>query len=551
MPNWNEHYGAAGSNAGLEHQLNASSLRIDASAIGDTSAVGEIVRLSELIRERSISWANQARALKFEMEFQAVEQERKRIAKELHDEALPLLARLQRTISQSSEKTAEQGYLPDSLSFELHKVTQSLRDLLGELHPVDLQELGLVAALDGLCQRYSRSGCSQLAFRSRLDDCPLSELQQLSIYRAIQLVLKAVSKVNDGRLQVFYEQNHGKIYLSISSQTESLSIARFFLHDLEEPAIDSFFAWCSIAGAQVELSPAGIVVESEAKVVFPARPLTDSEARAYLKFPCALNLSIELPKETVEKHAQASFEATSCSVGELEQERIEELSAIVSHAQEEWARLASKDLSVITTVAVAMERQRLLGEIEELVRPALRRTRELLSTSPTDPLELRQRLFEVERAVGNSIARVYPPELENMSILALIRLLVARFERATLIATKLIASDSDAGTLVTNAKLSAYRIVQELLHNIEKHAAASNTLVIVEHSQERLLVCIEDDGIGCSGESQMHSLGIRTIQERAREIGARVCWQKSISYANGTLVTITIPACSIRQSPKS
>lgn len=539
-----------------------------ASADPGAAAENETARLCELIRRRSYIWSNQARALKFEMEFKAIEQERKRIAKELHDEALPLLARLQRLTQQSTPQSA----VHKSLSDELHSLTECLRALLGELHPVDLQELGLIAALNGLCQRYSRMGRSRLIFKSNCEECSLSQLQQLSIYRAIQLVLKAFSKSTSSKLQVAYAQRNGKICLGISSQSHNFSIAKFFLHELAEAAVDSFFAWCSLAGVAVQLSPANLLIEDNNEVMFSAQNLTKSETEAYLKFPCALLLSIEPPQSCLTHQAFVEPANSALAIGALEQERIEELATIVSHVQQEWARLAGKDLSVIAAMAVAAERQRLTKEIDALIAPTLKRTRQLVASRPgLAGREFYAKLDEIERAINNSIAQVYPPELDKLNLQALIRLLALRFQRATLTNIRVLAEKQENCHLTTEAKFAAYRIVQEILHNIEKHSAATHTVILIEQMKDRLLICIEDNGIGCIDknlnlnlnrnlnlyqeqnqsdyqsrcQSQIQSRGIRTIRDRASEIGALVSWQESISYENGTLVTISIPTISM------
>ncbi len=65
-----------------------------------------LTALSLQILERTMAWSDQARAHKYETEFKLIEQERRRVAKELHDEVLPHLSRLVRTL-QSKEKGIE------------------------------------------------------------------------------------------------------------------------------------------------------------------------------------------------------------------------------------------------------------------------------------------------------------------------------------------------------------------------------------------------------------------------------------------------------------
>jgi len=106
----------------------------------------------------------------FEFEFQAIERERHRVAKELHDEVLPSLARLIRSI-ESQNSNGEH----DQLIQELHNVVDAFRDVLGELHPVDLEELGLVAGLSNICSRYARLTDLSITFNEGSEHCSLKE----------------------------------------------------------------------------------------------------------------------------------------------------------------------------------------------------------------------------------------------------------------------------------------------------------------------------------------------------------------------------------------
>src|SRR5262245_54266165 len=145
--------------------------------------------LNALIQNRGAQWSEHARAIRFDIEFKAIENEKRRVAKELHDEILPSLARLIRSV-QTFTDTDRVSLLVD----ELHHTVSTFRDLLGELHAFDLEELGLVPALSNLCARYKRLTVKTIVFNEESEECGLSDLQQLSLYRAMQLALKIFSE---------------------------------------------------------------------------------------------------------------------------------------------------------------------------------------------------------------------------------------------------------------------------------------------------------------------------------------------------------------------
>ncbi|MBA4078415.1 MAG: hypothetical protein C0508_25525, partial [Cyanobacteria bacterium PR.023] len=78
-----------------------------------------LTALSLQILERTMAWSDQARAHKYETDFKLIEQERRRVAKELHDEVLPHLSRLVRTL-QSKEKDLEKDTETKHIVSALH-----------------------------------------------------------------------------------------------------------------------------------------------------------------------------------------------------------------------------------------------------------------------------------------------------------------------------------------------------------------------------------------------------------------------------------------------
>ncbi|MBI2801970.1 MAG: HAMP domain-containing protein [Gammaproteobacteria bacterium] len=71
--------------------------------------------------------------------------------------------------------------------------------------------------------------------------------------------------------------------------------------------------------------------------------------------------------------------------------------------------------------------------------------------------------------------------------------------------------------------INLYRIVQEALTNISKHAAATNASVVLEHrgtatGPGTLMLTIADDGVGFSSRTQRRGLGLVGIYERVRAV---------------------------------
>ncbi len=73
--------------------------------------------------------------------------------------------------------------------------------------------------------------------------------------------------------------------------------------------------------------------------------------------------------------------------------------------------------------------------------------------------------------------------------------------------------------LAAGVELSAYRIVQEALTNVRRHAAARRVQVRVRYGVDALELSIQDDGagVGVAGDGEGH--GLRGMRERAAMLG--------------------------------
>jgi signal transduction histidine kinase len=67
-------------------------------------------------------------------------------------------------------------------------------------------------------------------------------------------------------------------------------------------------------------------------------------------------------------------------------------------------------------------------------------------------------------------------------------------------------------------ELAVYRIIQELVHNILKHAAARTAIVQIVYHERQLCVTVEDDGNGLLLHAASEGMGIKTIRERMHSL---------------------------------
>ena len=99
--------------------------------------------------------------------------------------------------------------------------------------------------------------------------------------------------------------------------------------------------------------------------------------------------------------------------------------------------------------------------------------------------------------------------------------------------------NGDLSELPDPYRTCVYRVVQEALTNCVRHAAATCIRVTVTGHEEGLDVTVVDDGIGFDVERRKTGLGLRGIEERARELGGHV-EIRSVRGA-GTSLLIRLP----------
>jgi signal transduction histidine kinase len=113
--------------------------------------------------------------------------------------------------------------------------------------------------------------------------------------------------------------------------------------------------------------------------------------------------------------------------------------------------------------------------------------------------------------------------------------------RTGLFSTELFVK-GDAYDLGPERDLLVFRVVQELLNNIVKHAGADNIVVSMNYETKKLLINVQDNGKGFDIETQQQyptkGLGLRNIHNRLRLINGAISFESK--EAKGTTATIEI-----------
>jgi signal transduction histidine kinase len=174
-------------------------------------------------------------------------------------------------------------------------------------------------------------------------------------------------------------------------------------------------------------------------------------------------------------------------------------------------------------------------------------------SSPYDQKEITERLERVRKALDQGIdlkrrvvEELRPTLLDTMGLLAALRWQIEETcKRAGLTCTERFPPDepqfSRAGAI------TLFRVVQEALANVVKHAQASEVEIVLEMAEELVIVSIRDDGIGASPDDLVRprSHGIAGMRHRVHVLGGRL--DIATAPGRGTRVRVQVPLASVMQ----
>lgn len=133
-----------------------------------------------------------------------------------------------------------------------------------------------------------------------------------------------------------------------------------------------------------------------------------------------------------------------------------------------------------------------------------------------------------------------PMDLDDLGLVPAIKRFISEFERTTLIPVEFKFVGGQR-RYVSAVEVAVFRIIQEALNNVAKHAEPSMVEVVLETQRNTIGAIIRDDGVGFSMDMDLgeNSFGIRGMQERAVLLGGSV--KITSAPGSGTEVFLKIP----------
>jgi signal transduction histidine kinase len=201
--------------------------------------------------------------------------------------------------------------------------------------------------------------------------------------------------------------------------------------------------------------------------------------------------------------------------------------------------------------AAEAERQHWARELHDETLQGLGGLRVLLASvlQRGDPVEneaaMREAIEEIETTIGNLraiISDLRPSALDDLGLRAALNALITRRGQDDLeLISELELPDPRAGEdrLSPELETTIYRLVQEALTNIVKHAHASTVRLLVVAAGTEVTVEVQDDGIGFKVDSPKSGFGLAGMRERVYLAGGTL---EIDSGPGGTTLRGTLPA---------
>jgi signal transduction histidine kinase len=220
-----------------------------------------------------------------------------------------------------------------------------------------------------------------------------------------------------------------------------------------------------------------------------------------------------------------------------QREQLRTLSAQLSEAEEGERRRIARELhdqvgQSLTVVGINLNVLRSLLPAEGMNPTPVR----LLE----DSVALVEQTTEYTRSLMSDLR---PPDMDDYGLVAAIRWYSERFSLRTGVEVIMEAEEihpRPAAAIENNL----FRIVQEVLTNISKHARAGTVRIDIDGTEGRLRLRIMDDGVGFDPSrlkkaGEHHGWGLMTMAERAEVIGGRFSLESRTG--RGTIVSVEVP----------
>ncbi len=159
-----------------------------------------------------------------------------------------------------------------------------------------------------------------------------------------------------------------------------------------------------------------------------------------------------------------------------------------------------------------------------------------IKTSASAILDVSSRIYEV---VHSMMQRLRPGILDDLGLVEALKDAIDAWQERNPDIHCLFNVSGDLASLGERINITVYRIVQECLTNITKHAQAENVTIALSRTTDRLLLDIKDDGQGMDVTLPRSGLGLIGMRERVESLGGE--FSLDAREGEGLSIMISVP----------
>ena len=152
-------------------------------------------------------------------------------------------------------------------------------------------------------------------------------------------------------------------------------------------------------------------------------------------------------------------------------------------------------------------------------------------------------LESTANSIENVMSELRPPMLDDYGLLPALQWYANEFYRRTGIRVS-VEGDEQMKRLPQTSEIALFRIAQEALNNVAKHAHAGHVEIALTRSSTELVMAVVDDGIGLDSVSgaagrRRPGLGMVTMRERTQAVEGR--FEIASAPGGGTRIEVRVP----------
>ena len=208
---------------------------------------------------------------------------------------------------------------------------------------------------------------------------------------------------------------------------------------------------------------------------------------------------------------------------------------------------SQQQMATITVQAQEKERMEIGKELHDNVNQLLATAKIMIDTARSIPemhdlclSQSQESIMEAINELRNLAHSMMPPAFDNNGFENILYDFAYKINLTGTVSLECIVPDNKKlASMPNQIKLAFYRIIQEQVSNILKHAKAKNVSIVIDMDDAYFTLSIKDDGIGFNPQKKSKGIGLKNIESRCNLLGGSM--NLVTSSGEGCTVSVQIP----------